>query len=412
MARHLLSDRHVKAAKPRKHPYRLADGDGLYLYVPPSGVFAWQFRYRLDGKQLTATLGRADLLSLGEAREAALLARKRVAEGQHLTVLKRVQRAKSRAQLGSTFAAVAADWVEQEARRMRWTLDYKLEVASSLRNHLRELDPLPVTEITAAVAAPILRRIDRRAPDMAVKVRRRLRTILDHAVEEGLLPSNPLPVGRRTKVVERRHSAAVLDCSEVGEILRRAERIDACSGVKRAHNLLVFCMQRIGEIVGADWNEFDLQRGIWSIPRERMKRRDAERGAHLVPLPPMLLARIREWRRVDGDKATYVCPAPRQPKVNITREAVEKFYRRTLELANKHSPHSWRSVFSTIARDAGKDPDLVEAQLDHVVGTKVQAAYDRAQRLERRRELMTWYEGRLLAARDGAEVVEIASKRG
>ena len=91
MARHLLSDRHVKAAKPRKHPYRLADGDGLYLYVPPSGVFAWQFRYRLDGKQLTATLGRADLLSLGEAREAALLARKRVAEGQHLTVLKRVQ---------------------------------------------------------------------------------------------------------------------------------------------------------------------------------------------------------------------------------------------------------------------------------------------------------------------------------
>lgn len=131
----------------------------------------------------------------------------------------------------------------------------------------------------------------------------------------------------------------------------------------------------------------------------------------LVPLPPLLLARVREWRRVDGDDATYVCPAPRDDDRNITREAVEKFYRRTLELANKHSPHSWRSVFSTIARDAGQDPDAVEAQLDHIVGNKVQAAYDRAHRLERRRELMAWYEATLLAARDGADVVEISSKR-
>jgi integrase len=230
-------------------------------------------------------------------------------------------------------------------------------------------------------------------------------------VEEGLLPRNPLPASRRAKVADRRHFAAVLDSSEVGEILRRAERIDTCTGVKRAHHLVVFCIQRMWEIVGAEWGEFDLERGTWSIPRERMKRRDPERGAHLVPLPPLLLAALREWRRVDGADATYVCPAPRNAKACITREAVEKFYRRTLGFANKHSPHSWRSVFSTLARDAGKDPDLVEAQLDHVVGNKVQAAYDRAQRLERRRELMTWYENTLVVACDGADVVEIASKR-
>jgi len=301
MARHLLTDRRVRTAKPQARPYRLADGDGLYLYVPPSGVLAWQFRYRLDGKQLTTTLGRGDLLSLAEAREAALLARKRVAEGQHLTVLKRVHSVKRRAQLGSTFAAVAADWVEREARRMRWTPDYKAEVEASLRNHLGELDRLPVTEITAAVTAPLLRSVDRRAPDMAVKVRRRLRTILDHAVEEGLLPLNPLPASRRTRVVERRHFAAVLDRGELGEILRRAERSDVCAGVLRAHHLLVFCAQRIGEIVEAEWNEFDLEGATWTIPRERMKRRDPERGDHLIPIPPLLLRHLREWRRVDGE---------------------------------------------------------------------------------------------------------------
>ena len=108
---------------------------------------------------------------------------------------------------------------------------------------------------------------------------------------------------------------------------------------------------------------------------------------------------MRKWKRTDGDGAVYVCPSPGDAACFITREAVEKFYRETLGLAGKHSPHSWRSSFSTIARDAGKDSEAVEAQLDHIVGTKVAAAYDRAKRLELRRALMAWYERKLLALR-------------
>jgi integrase len=410
MARHLLNDRRIRAAKPGAKPYRLADGDGLFLFVPPSGVRAWQFRYRLNGKPLTATLGRAEVLSLREARDAADQARKQVANGQHLTVLKRVEEARTVAQLQNTFAAVAADWVESEARRARWTPGYKAEVARSLANHLADLNALPLAEVSALVAAPILRRMERRAPDMAVKVHRRLRAILDHGVEHGLIGVNPVPARRRGKQVERRHFPAVLERSQVGDILRLAERVDACRGVKRAHALLVFCVQRVGEVVAAEWSEFDLDAGVWSIPRERMKRRDPERGPHLVPLPPHLFERLRDWRRQDG-AAKFVCPGPRNQARCVTREAVEKFYRRTLELANKHSPHSWRSVFSTLARDAGRDADAVEAHLDHIVGNKVQAAYDRATRLEIRRDLMAWYEETLIAARDGADVVEITSRR-
>ena len=135
-----------------------------------------------------------------------------------------------------------------------------------------------------------------------------------------------------------------------------------------------------------------------------MKRKESARGPHLVPLPSRLLTTLREWRLADGDDAVYVCPAPRDHAEPITREAVEKFYRRTLDLAGIHSPHSWRSAFSTIARDAGKDADAIEAQLDHVVGNKVAAAYDRAHRLELRRAVMQWYEEVLIATRDGATV--------
>ena len=125
-----------------------------------------------------------------------------------------------------------------------------------------------------------------------------------------------------------------------------------------------------------------------------------------MPLPPGLLAMMAEWKRADGDKATYVCPAPASDG-HVTREAVEKFYRRGLALSGKHSPHSWRSVFSSWTREAGKDGDTIEAQLDHAVGSKVQQAYDRASRLELRRDLVRWFEQRLIAARDGAPIIPL-----
>lgn len=405
--RHQLTALAVDKAKPRATPYRLADGGGLYLWVPASGVKVWQFRYRHDGKPQTATLGRysRDVQGLTWARAAADEARSKAEAGDHLTRVKAVKKATKRTSSANTFDKVATEWVKREAREGRWTEAYRAEVEASLRNHLLQLDGLPVTEITAALAAPALRRVERTAPDMAKKVRQRLRGILDHAVWEGLIPANPIPAPRRRKrATERRHLAALLAKPAVGDVLRRADKADAGKGVKRAHLLAAFTAQRIGEIVGAQWSEVDLQSAKWSIPRERMKIKDGERGPHEVPLPPRLLAMMREWRREDGGEAVWLCPSP-GGEMPITREAVEKFYRRTLGLTGKHSPHSWRSVLSTWASDAGEDADAVEAQLDHGDPNKVKAAYNRAKRYDRRADLMAWHEQALIAARDGAEVV-------
>jgi integrase len=408
MARNLLTETAVRNAKPKAKPYRLRDGDGLFLFVPKSGVRAWQFRYVLNGKGQTATLGKlSSVHGLAWARAKADEARSKAADGRNVAQEKRIAKAQRTAKAAATFASVAADWSRSEARRAKWTPDYQDEVAASLRNHLAKLDALPITEVTAAIASPMLRKVEKNAPDMAKKVRARLRSIMDHAIESGLITGNPIPAARRTKT-ERKHYPAILDRAGVGEILRAAEVAENARGVRRAHLLTVFTAQRIGEIVPATWDEIDLRAGTWTIPRERMKRKDTERGPHVVPLPPLLLDQMREWKRTDG-AGEYVCPAPRG-EGHITREAVEKFYRRGLDLANKHSPHAWRSVFSTWCRDVGKDSDVVEAQLDHVVGSKVQAAYDRAHRLDLRRELMQWYEGQLLAARDGADVVPIRGR--
>jgi len=408
----LLSALDVSRAKPKTKPYRLADGGGLYLWVPTSGVKVWQFRYRHGGKPQTATLGKLSTVqALAWARAKAEEARSRAEAGDHLTRVKAIKRATKRIASENTFASVAADWLKSEARRARWTPDYKEEVAASLRNHLAQLDGLPIGEITAAMASPHLRKVERAAPDMAKKVRQRLRSIFDYAVEGGLIIGNPLPAPRRHKPMgDRAHLPATLAKDAVGAILRAADKAEVGKGVRRAHFIAAFTAQRIGEIVPATWGEIDLQSATWSIPRDRMKRKDAERGPHVVPIPPRLLAMIKEWRHTDGEDAIYVCPAPHADS-HITREAVEKFYRRTLNLSRKHSPHSWRSVLSTWANDAGEDADAVEAQLDHATGGKVKAAYDRAKRLERRADLMAWHEEALIAARDGAKVVQLAARK-
>jgi integrase len=407
-----LSALEVEHAKPKDTAYRKHDGYGLALYVPPSGVRAWQVRYKNE----TVTIGRPDppdRMSLKEAREKAGPVYAALREGKTYQELRIEWSAEKLAKVKHTFAKVRDEWIPREAKAARWSPGYRAQVEASLKNNLAELDEVPLGQFTAKLVSPHLAKIEERAPDMHVKVRRLLHSILNDAQERGIIPVNPLPVPRRRKRHHARNLPAVVGLEGVGEILRAARAADPCKGVQRAHELAVYSGgQRISTVVAARWKDFNLEAGLWTIPREEMKKKNADRGDHVLPLPPALLASLKAWRDADSDTSIYVCPAPRDPITHITREAVEKFYRRQLALAGKHSPHSWRSVFSTTCRNAGKPGELVDAQLDHVVGTEVQAVYDRATRLDLRRELMVWYEQQLITARDGAKVLPIKRKEG
>ncbi len=432
MATNLLTDRAVRNAKLKATPYRIHDGGGLYLRVAPTGVKSWQLRYQINGKDQILTLGRLEKLSLADAREKArangILA---AATGENLTALKYSEKAAAAVRSTNTFAVVAAAWVarEQKPEYAGWSANYIKEVEMSLRNHLSSINRLPVDKITPAIIAPIMSSMEKTAPHMIEKVRRRLRAIMDYAVEKGMIAINPIPAVVRRRNLKQNKYPAVVTLPGVGAILRAARAADPCKGIARAHLLAAFTVLRISEIVGATWAEMELdgadvpidgtQRfkrdpnaGNWIISRERMKRKnnDDDLGPHIVPLPRRLLAMLRDWREVDGPDAVYVCPAPRDSSTPITIEGCEKFYRNALGLAGNHSPHSWRSAFSTICNEYEKDERTIESALDHVVGTKVSGRYDRSKRLALRRELMQWYEDQLIAARDGADVVQIGQR--
>ncbi|STF76375.1 integrase [Escherichia coli] len=77
----MLTVKQIEAAKPKEKPYRLLDGNGLYLYVPVSGKKVWQLRYKIDGKEKILTVGKYPLMTLQEARDKAWTARKEISVG-------------------------------------------------------------------------------------------------------------------------------------------------------------------------------------------------------------------------------------------------------------------------------------------------------------------------------------------
>jgi hypothetical protein len=140
-----------------------------------------------------------------------------------------------------------------------------------------------------------------------------------------------------------------------------------------------------------------------------MKSRDRQHD-HKVILAVEIAAELQVWRMVVGGQR-FVFPSP-QGKKHISRESLEKAYRVTLGLAGKHSPHGWRSAFSTLARDHGFERDVVELALDHVHDNDVVRAYDRGERLQKRIQLMNWWADQLLEAQDTASQVAYDSARG
>lgn len=129
---------------------------------------------------------------------------------------------------------------------------------------------------------------------------------------------------------------------------------------------------------------------------------------HRVPLSPEIADELRRWREMFGGKG-FVFPSPQGGK-HIGRESIEKVYRVTLELNGKHSPHGWRSAFSTLARDNGFARDVVELALDHAHDNEVARAYDRGERFDDRIKLFNWWGKQLAAAQHGAAIIPLKSK--
>lgn len=407
-----LSDKACKAFMAQKaHGTKLSDGGGLYLLITPAGSASWRIKYRIEGKEKTYSIGNYPEVSLAAARVELGEVKALLREHKDPVTERRVNRAASAASADDTFHAVAQDWLSMKHKE--WSAGHYTKSARAFeRDIYPALGNLPIASITPAMVAKAIEDIYKRGVlETVTRILQHLNGVFRYAQAKGLCRDNPALPARELlpRKKDTGRMPALLDWTSLGDILRRAETARLSPSVRMAHRLCAFTAMRIGNVVDAEWREFHLdeEQPVWIIPRKKMKvtTRDID---HRVPLSPEIADELRRWREMFGGKG-YVFPSPQGGKY-IGRESIEKVYRITLALGGKHSPHGWRSAFSTLARDNGFARDVVELALDHAHDNEVARAYDRGERFDDRIKLFQWWGAQLAAAQRGATVIPLKTK--
>lgn len=407
-----LTDKAVKAFVAKAEcGKKLAGGGGLHLFITPAGGTTWRIKYRIDGKEKIYSIGPYPLVSLAAARVELGEVKALLLENKDPVSARRVNRASNAASADNTFQAVAGEWLAMKQKE--WSAGHYTKSARALeRDIYPAIGKLPVTNITPAIVAKAIEDINKRdVLETATRILQHLNGVFRYAQAKGHCRDNP--AGPAREILPRKKDngrmPALLDWVSLGDVLRRAEMARLSPSVRMAHRLCAFSSARIGNIVNAEWREFHLddEQPVWIIPREKMKvtTRDID---HRIPLCPEIVAELRQWQGVFGNRG-FVFPSPQGGK-HIGRESIEKVYRVTLKLEGKHSPHGWRSAFSTLARDQGFARDVVELALDHAHDNEVARAYDRGERFTQRVELFNWWGEHLAAAQRGAKIIPLPGK--
>ena len=367
-----LSAAFVRSAPPGRH----ADGNGLYLFVQPSGTRSWIQRLLVRGRRRELGLGSLALVPLAEAREKALVNRKLARQGGDPLAEKR------RSQAVPTFAEAAMRVLEQ--KRAGWrNLRHPREWISSLRRlAFPRIGKVPVSEVTSADVLEILTPIWHQQAPTARRVRQRLRAVLEWAVAMEFRMDTPCdrigPVlGPQQDVTE--HMQA-LPHREVAAVIRTVRTSVAVPAGRLAFEFLVLTAARWGEVRWAEWEEIDRSGRVWTVPARRAK----TNRRHRVPLCGRALE-ILEAAQALGEGA-----GPLVFTHGGGRPLHDSQLRRLLrELGIAAVPHGFRSSFRDWAGEETDHPrEVIEAALAHVVRNRVEAAYARSDLFERRRLLM------------------------
>lgn len=398
----------VKNAKPRGKPYKLADGMGLSLLVEPTGAKLWRFRFRYGGKESMVSFGAWPEVSIADAREQRDDARRQLREGINPSAARKLARVEREVAGANTFRAVAADWIE--ANRNQWIESHVERVQASLdRDILPALGDRPIADITAAEVLAVVRKIEKRdALDQAKRALQRMTSIFALGVSSLRCPVNPArELGGALKKAPKVKHRASLALDALPEYFKRFAELQADAATRAALALLPLTVVRVSELVNAPWSEFDLDAGLWIIPAERMKMA----REHRVPLSRQAVDLLRTIRPNDPKPGALVFPSPSNPKRPLSINAPLVALRRMGYAAGELTLHGWRSTFSTWAYESGYDGNVIEITLAHVDKNAVRAAYNNAQYMDKRRQLLQDWAHTLDAKREGAKVIPIRRRK-
>jgi len=401
----ILSAMAVKAAN---KPGYYFDGNGLYLQVANGGSKSWVLRYAVNKRQREMGLGSLVTFTLAEARDRATKYRQMIADGldpiderRNALLIKRMAEANT-----ITFAAAAEKYIA--ANKSSWRNDkHQDQWRNTLTTYAEPvIGDMSVALVTTAHIMRILEPIWTTKTETATRVRGRVEKVLDWCKVQGYRTgdnpaawrghlSEALP--KPSKVAVGKHHAA-LPWVEIGAFMAALKAMPGIAA--RALELIILCGTRTSEVLNAKWSEFDLDAGLWTIPKERMK----SFREHRVPLSESAIRILRALQHV----GEFVFPGAKEgtPLSNMSCLAVLKRMGRP-----DLTVHGFRSTFRDwISESTAYPRDVAEMALAHTIEDKSEAAYRRGDLIEKRKALMADWANHCAVVRVPAGVVAIRSK--
>jgi integrase len=387
-----LTDKAVRAAKAAEKPYKVFDGEGMYLLVNGDGGKYWRLKYRFAGKEKLLALGVYPVVPLAEARQRRAKAKAVLMAGRDPAIERQTEKRSREVSARNTFEAVAREW--HEKFKAGWSEGHAARILHRLETDVFPwIGSRPFEELEAADVLQVLRRIESRgAIESAHRVMQNCGQVFRYAVATGRAKRDPTRDLRGAlPPAEKKSHASLKDPKAIGPLLKALSGYQGTFVTKCALRLAPLVFVRPGELRKAEWAEFDLEKILaqdsggaeWRIPAERMKMK----APHIVPLSRQAIQIVRELHAETGG-GRFLFPGARSASRTMSENTINAALRRLDYGTDEMTGHGFRSMASTLLNEGGWNRDAIERQLAHAERDNVRAAYNYAEYLPERRQMM------------------------
>lgn len=394
-----LTATEIKSAKPKEKKYKLSDGRGLSLLIQPNGSKLWRLKYRFNGKEKEYAIGAYPTISLSNAREKREELKSLIANGidpnekkkQNKEVAKKVTAKKE-----NTFYNVSQKWLKSYESQV--SENYHTRLGRALINYVYPtIKHKPIDEVTRLDIIAILEELrNKDLQETAKRTAMLLNKIYKYGVTHEFTPHNiiadiemPIVLGKR----EKKHYPTFTKEKDIRGLLNSIDGYAGDYSTKMALKVLPYVFVRSFNIRHMEWNEIDFKTKEWIIPANKMK----TKIEFILPLPNQVI-NILEALKPNRLSDVYVFPSPIHKDRPLSDNTLISALRRMGFTKDEFVPHSFRSMFSTIAYEKvneenghGYTGEVIEALLAHKEPNKVKEAYNRSSYKEAMKELIGWY---------------------
>ena len=385
-----------KAAVKEDKDYNLSDGDGLYFIVRRNGSKFFRLDFRYGGKRLSMSLGTYPKISLKEARDKKDECKKLLSENINPISEKRVKKSSESLTLGM----IIDEWLELRAKSSsEATVTQNRRMLKNITNWLGNI---AIKDIKRVDIINILEKIQNKG---IIETAHRLLSLMNKiymfAVTKEYIEHNIFAdIDKKSVLIPSNkniHHPAITIPSEIKELLKDInsieEKFKSDISVIFIFKIIPYVFVRSENIRLMRWDELDLEKGIWEIPKEKMK----THIAFVCPLSRQAVAIIKQIEPYSRHRSGFVFPSPSKNDRGVSGATLSDTLNR-LGYKNRHTFHGFRSMFSTNAYECYKEhgfhSDIIESCLAHKEKNRVKASYNRESKykyFEEKKELMQWW---------------------